>query len=153
MALSESTAVAFILAPIMELHRSNRVLPYSTYLPYSIEELHAYLVTYLIHAISIIYGALLNKNFLTIEFCSFVLYTGSMMFQIFCYCWYGNELRLKSKGISDAIYNSNWITSTPNDRKNLQLLMRISQKELTLTYHRIFSLNLNVFTWVSNTNR
>ncbi|XP_014606638.1 PREDICTED: odorant receptor 46a, isoform A [Polistes canadensis] len=230
MALSETTAVAFVLAPIMELHRSNRVLPYNTYLPYSIEELHAYLVTYLIHTVSIIYGALLNvsfdslvygltlhvcgqiailserctqtlregnsneikecvrhyvfihglvkrieslfiwtiavlflfslitlcttifqmskKNPLTVEFLSFVLYTGSMMFQIFCYCWYGNELRLKSKEISDAIYNSKWIMSTPNNRRNLQLLMRVSQKELTLTYHRIFSLNLDVFTWV-----
>ncbi|XP_043505706.1 odorant receptor 46a-like [Polistes fuscatus] len=229
MALSETTAVAFVLAPIMELYRSNRVLPYNTYLPYSIEELHAYLVTYLIHTVSIIYGALLNvsfdslvygltlhvcgqiailserctqtlregnsneikacvrhyvfihglvkrieslfiwtiavlflfslitlcttifqmskKNPLTLEFLSFVLYTGSMMFQIFCYCWYGNELRLKNEGISDAIYNSKWIMLTPNNRRNLQLLMRVSQKELTLTYHRIFSLNLDVFTW------
>ncbi|KAL2725887.1 odorant receptor 46a-like [Vespula maculifrons] len=232
MALCQSTAVALITAPIMELHRSTRPLPCRAYIPYSIEGLHAYLATYLIHAASIIYGILLNvsldslvygltlhvcgqidilcercmqtiregnsneikacvrhhvfihdlvrrieylfiwtvafllffslvtlcttifqmskKNPFTVEFCSYVLYTGCIMFQIFCYCWYGNELRLKGKEVADAIYNSDWVMSTQSDRRNLQFLMRISQKELTLSYHRIFSLNLDAFTWVSN---
>ncbi|XP_035732062.1 odorant receptor 46a-like [Vespa mandarinia] len=232
MTLCQSTALALIVAPIMELHHSNRALPCKAYSPYSIEGLHAYLATYLIHAASIIYGILLNVSFdslvygltlhvcgqidilcercmqtvregnsneikacvrhqvfihdlvkrieylfiwtvafllffslitfcttifqmskkdpLTMEFFSYVLYIACMMFQIFCYCWYGNELRLKGKEVANAIYNSDWVMSTQSDRKNLQFLMRISQKELTLSYYRIFSLDLDVFTWVSN---
>lgn len=38
---------------------------------------------------------LLQKELFTIEFFAFMLYLGSILFQIFAYCWYGNELDLK----------------------------------------------------------
>lgn len=38
---------------------------------------------------------LLQKELFTVEFFAFMLYLGSILFQIFAYCWYGNELDLK----------------------------------------------------------
>ncbi|XP_046813398.1 uncharacterized protein LOC124421809 isoform X2 [Vespa crabro] len=60
MTLCQSSAVVIIAIPIMEMHHSTRALPCRAYSPYSIEGLHAYLATYLIHAASIIYGILIN---------------------------------------------------------------------------------------------
>ncbi|KAK2584713.1 hypothetical protein KPH14_007046 [Odynerus spinipes] len=235
MALAQSTGIALVAAPIMELHRSARALPFKTYLPYSTVELYAYLATYLMHIASITYGILLNVSFdslvygftlhacgqisilcerctksldsgsisneiekcvrhhvlihdlvkrieslfvstvavlfffslitlctsifqmskkdpLTVKFLSLVLYTGSMLLQVFFYCWYGNELRLKNKEIADAVYTGEWLISTPQDRRNIRFLMMISQKELLLSYHGIFSLNVDVFTWILKTS-
>ncbi|XP_011880780.1 PREDICTED: uncharacterized protein LOC105569177 isoform X2 [Vollenhovia emeryi] len=36
-----------------------------------------------------------KKDFFSPEFFTLILYLGSMMFQVFTYCWYGNELDLK----------------------------------------------------------
>lgn len=36
-----------------------------------------------------------QKRLLSIEFLSLLLYLGCMLFQVFFYCWYGNELQLK----------------------------------------------------------
>ncbi|XP_072757296.1 odorant receptor Or1-like isoform X1 [Anoplolepis gracilipes] len=36
-----------------------------------------------------------KKKILSVEFLSLILYLGSMLFQVFFYCWYGNELQLK----------------------------------------------------------
>ncbi|KAL0099802.1 hypothetical protein PUN28_019899 [Cardiocondyla obscurior] len=75
-----------------------------------------------------------------------------MLFQVFFYCWYGNELQLKSKGIVDAIYSSDWTIATIRDRKSLLFVMAISQKGLKLSYYGIFSLALDTFTWILKTS-
>ncbi|EFN73175.1 hypothetical protein EAG_05301 [Camponotus floridanus] len=36
-----------------------------------------------------------KKKILSVGFLSLILYLGSMLFQVFFYCWYGNELQLK----------------------------------------------------------
>ncbi|XP_070150303.1 odorant receptor 46a-like isoform X3 [Polyergus mexicanus] len=92
------------------------------------------------------------KEILSVGFLSLILYLGSMLFQVFFYCWYGNELQLKSKSIGDAIYSSNWTTATTYDRRSLLFMMTISQKGLKLSYYGIFSLALDTFTWILKTS-
>ncbi|XP_025159318.1 odorant receptor 46a-like isoform X1 [Harpegnathos saltator] len=93
-----------------------------------------------------------KKRLLSVGFLSLVLYLGCMLFQVFFYCWYGNELQLKSKSISDAIYSSNWTTATLQDRRSLLFVMTISQRGLKLSYYGIFNLALDTFTWVLKTS-
>ncbi|XP_012059155.1 PREDICTED: odorant receptor 46a, isoform B-like, partial [Atta cephalotes] len=93
-----------------------------------------------------------KKSLLSVGFLSLTLYLGCMLFQVFFYCWYGNELQLKSKGIGDAIYSSNWTIATTRDRKSLLFVMTISQKGLKLSYYGIFSLALDTFTWILKTS-
>ncbi|GAB1860534.1 Odorant receptor [Camponotus japonicus] len=88
----------------------------------------------------------------SIEFLSLTLYFSSMMLQIFFYCWYGNELELKSKSIANSIYFSNWTLTTSYERRSLILIMINSQKGLTFSNNRIFALSLDTFTWIFKTS-
>ncbi|KAG5343219.1 OR94B protein, partial [Acromyrmex heyeri] len=92
------------------------------------------------------------KRLLSVGFLSLTLYLGCMLFQVFFYCWYGNELQLKSKGIGDAIYSSNWTIATTRDRRSLLFVMATSQKGLKLSYYGIFNLALDTFTWILKTS-
>ncbi|EFN73174.1 Odorant receptor 2a [Camponotus floridanus] len=89
---------------------------------------------------------------LSFEFLSMLLYLSGMLLQLFYYCWYGNELELKSKGIATAIYSSDWTKVTPQDRKSLIFIMINSQKGIMFSYHGIFALSLNTFTWICRTS-
>ncbi|XP_018346345.1 PREDICTED: odorant receptor Or2-like [Trachymyrmex septentrionalis] len=93
-----------------------------------------------------------KKKLLSVGFLSLTLYLGCMLFQVFFYCWYGNELQLKSKGIGDAIYSSNWTIATMRDRRSLLFVMATSQKGLKLSYYGIFNLALDTFTWILKTS-
>lgn len=63
MSISQATCIALILAPIVGPQKSDRPLPFKTYLPYSISGLYPYLATYLKHVGAIFYGVLLNVSF------------------------------------------------------------------------------------------
>ncbi|RLU26275.1 ObirOr5-D1 [Ooceraea biroi] len=93
-----------------------------------------------------------KKELLSAKFFSLLLYLGCMLFQVFLYCWYGNELELKSKSIGDAIYSSNWTIATSRERRSLLFMMTISQRGLNLSYYGIFSLALDTFTWILKTS-
>ncbi|XP_011693693.1 PREDICTED: odorant receptor 46a, isoform A-like [Wasmannia auropunctata] len=90
-----------------------------------------------------------TKKLLSFEFLSMFLYLNGILLQLFYYCWYGNELELKSKGIATAIYTSDWTMVTPRERRSLMLIMISSQKGIMMSYHGAFALSLNTFTWVS----
>ncbi|GAB1860537.1 Odorant receptor [Camponotus japonicus] len=93
-----------------------------------------------------------KTRLLSFEFLSMLLYLSGMLLQLFYYCWYGNELELKSKGIATAIYSSDWTKATPQDRKSLIFIMINSQKGIMFSYHGIFALSLNTFTWICRTS-
>ncbi|XP_070150161.1 odorant receptor 46a-like [Polyergus mexicanus] len=93
-----------------------------------------------------------KKKLFSIQFLSMILYFSSIMLQIFFYCWYGNELELKSKNIANSIYFSNWTLTTSHERRSLILIMINSQKELTFSDKRIFTLSLDTFTWICKTS-
>ncbi|KAF3054234.1 Odorant receptor 025 [Nylanderia fulva] len=88
----------------------------------------------------------------SIEFLSLILYFISMMLQVFLYCWYGNELELKSKSIANSIYFSNWTLTTLRERRSLILIMINSQRGLMFSNNRMFSLSLDTFTWIFKTS-
>ncbi|XP_020279123.1 odorant receptor 46a-like [Pseudomyrmex gracilis] len=89
-----------------------------------------------------------KKKLLSTGFFSMLLYLSGIMLQLFYYCWYGNELELKSKSIATAIYSSDWLMTTPRERKLLMLVMLNSQKGIAFSYHGIFALSLDTFTWI-----
>lgn len=46
---------------------------------------------------------LANTSFISSKFLEFVLYLACMMTQIFFYCWYGNQLKLKVNHIENLL--------------------------------------------------
>ncbi|TGZ52873.1 Odorant receptor, partial [Temnothorax longispinosus] len=93
-----------------------------------------------------------KKKLLSFEFLSMFIYLNDMLLQLFYYCWYGNELELKSKGIVNAVYSSDWTMVTPQERRLLMLIMISSQRGIMLSYHGVFALSLNTFTWICRTS-
>ncbi|KAG5329552.1 OR46A protein, partial [Acromyrmex charruanus] len=93
-----------------------------------------------------------KKKLLSFEFLSMFLYLSGMLLQLFYYCWYGNELELKSKDIATAVYSCDWTMVTPRERRSLMLIMISSQKGIMFSYHGIFALSLNTFTWICRTS-
>ncbi|XP_018392491.1 PREDICTED: odorant receptor 46a-like [Cyphomyrmex costatus] len=93
-----------------------------------------------------------NKKILSVEFFIFLVYLGAMLFQVFSYCWYGNELDLKNKSIAYAIYASDWTGISIKQRKSLSFIMMMSQGGRILSFYGICSLVLNTFTWILKTS-
>ncbi|XP_032662642.1 uncharacterized protein LOC116840255 [Odontomachus brunneus] len=93
-----------------------------------------------------------KKEMFSPEFFTIIMYLGSMMFQAFSYCWFGNELDLKNKSIAHAIYISNWTAVSTMQRKSLMLVMMMSQRGRILSFYGIFALLLNTFTWILKTS-
>ncbi|KAL6267824.1 hypothetical protein P5V15_000896 [Pogonomyrmex californicus] len=74
-----------------------------------------------------------------------ILYTACMLSQIFLYCWFGNELKLKSTGVVNSIYHMNWQNLDKESRKDLLLIMRRSMIPIEFTSAVIITLNLESF--------
>ncbi|NP_001177533.1 odorant receptor 124 [Nasonia vitripennis] len=93
-----------------------------------------------------------EKEIMSFEFITLFIYLTCMLTQIFLYCWFGNELQLKSKTISDAVYHSNWTRLTPKLRRNLLFTMFISQNGLMISFHGQCSLSINTYVSILKTS-
>jgi len=62
------------------------------------------------------------------------------------------EFASQSKDIATAVYSCDWTIVTPRERRSLMLIIISSQKGIMFSYHGIFALSLNTFTWVSKWN-
>ncbi|XP_039309029.1 odorant receptor 46a [Solenopsis invicta] len=74
-----------------------------------------------------------------------ILYTCCMLSQIFLYCWFGNELKLKSIGLANSIYNMKWADLENKNKKDLLLIMRRSMVPIEFSSAVIITLNLDSF--------
>ncbi|CAD1475180.1 unnamed protein product, partial [Heterotrigona itama] len=79
------------------------------------------------------------------KYVEFILYLVCMMMQIFFYCWYGNQLKLKSVEVVDTIFEMDWVSLDNHTQKCLINVMRrgISPIELTCVY--VFKMDLRTF--------
>ncbi|XP_015180565.1 PREDICTED: uncharacterized protein LOC107068558 [Polistes dominula] len=88
----------------------------------------------------------------SIEFIWGVSYLGSMFMQIFLYCWFGNEVILKSMQIGDMFYEMDW-TSLENDIvKIIPIIMLRSTKPIEMRSGYIIVLSAQSFTSILNTS-
>nr|XP_012230725.1 PREDICTED: odorant receptor Or1-like [Linepithema humile] len=74
-----------------------------------------------------------------------ILYTACMLSQIFIYCWFGNELKLKSIDLANNIYNMDWYTLDTNSKKGLLFIMKRAMVPIEFNSAIIITLNLNSF--------
>ncbi|XP_066583836.1 odorant receptor 13a-like [Prorops nasuta] len=89
---------------------------------------------------------IVQKDLISMQALSLVLYLNSLFVQIFIYCWFGNEVLLSSYEIGDAIYRIDWTMLEVETRKGLIMMMNRSMKPIQLTTASIISLNLDSFT-------
>ncbi|NP_001310779.1 Odorant receptor 44 [Cephus cinctus] len=66
------------------------------------------------------------------KFMPLILYLLCMLFQLFFYCWYGNEVILKSMEVRDAVYEMDWILLDNNNKKALLMMMKRSERSIQI---------------------
>ncbi|XP_020710845.2 odorant receptor Or1-like isoform X2 [Athalia rosae] len=87
----------------------------------------------------------------SLQFYSMLLYQGCMLFQIYCYCWHGNELKVKTSQLTTAAFNCTWITSSPKFKSSLRIVMCRVQRPMQLMVGGFFSLSLETFSMILRT--
>ncbi|CAL1676378.1 unnamed protein product [Lasius platythorax] len=82
---------------------------------------------------------------LSAEFIPLILYTCSMSSQILIYCWYGNEIKLKSIQLSDEIFGMDWINADIKVKENLIMIMNRSLIPIEFSSAHVLTMNLDSF--------
>ncbi|XP_071572193.1 odorant receptor 43a-like [Temnothorax nylanderi] len=92
---------------------------------------------------NLIHMAFKSSN--TISYIQDVMVVASTMAPIFYYCWFGNEIKLKSLQLSDSIYNLEWTLFSNNIKKGLLMIMSRATIPIEFTSADIMSVNLDSF--------
>nr|QBB72962.1 odorant receptor [Protaetia brevitarsis] len=81
----------------------------------------------------------------SLQFGLFSSYFITMMAQLTLYCWYGNEIMLKSVQIGEACYFSQWYTCTADVKRSIFIIMEKSRRPLAITALKFTTLSLETF--------
>ncbi|XP_011882839.1 PREDICTED: odorant receptor Or1-like [Vollenhovia emeryi] len=87
----------------------------------------------------------LAKTTLSLKYIPLMSYTICMGMQIFIYCWYGNEVKLKSIQLSDEIFGMDWVTADKKVKENLIIIMNRSLIPIEFSSAYIITVNLDSF--------
>ncbi|XP_011882829.1 PREDICTED: odorant receptor Or1-like [Vollenhovia emeryi] len=86
------------------------------------------------------------------KYIEMTLYISCMLTQIFLYCWYGNELKLKSQQMIDNIFGMEWLTLDENKKKSLMIIMRRTIMPIQITCAYIIPMNIDSFMGILKTS-
>ncbi|XP_078032556.1 uncharacterized protein LOC144467570 [Augochlora pura] len=73
------------------------------------------------------------------------LYVCCTVLQVFYYCWFGNEVKLKSLEVTDMIFESGWTSLSNKAKKILLVMMRRATEPIELSSLHIITVNLETF--------
>ncbi|XP_039309027.1 odorant receptor Or1 [Solenopsis invicta] len=77
------------------------------------------------------------------------LYICCFLTQLFIYCWYGNEVKVKSYEIIDKIFEIEWLTLDEDSKKALIMIIRRALVPIQIMCTYTIPMNLNSFMNVS----
>ncbi|XP_014297324.2 odorant receptor Or1 [Microplitis demolitor] len=83
--------------------------------------------------------------FIPTEFFGMMIYLCCMTYQIFIYCYHGNELAIQSASIGSAAFASNWWKFHKNYNRSLGLLITRFNKSIVFTAGPLMRLSLQLF--------
>ncbi|XP_025989821.2 odorant receptor 13a [Solenopsis invicta] len=95
--------------------------------------------------IGLIIYKMLTRSLFSIEFAWHSSYLGSMLVQIYLYCWFGNKVTLKSTEIGSAIYEMDWPMLPTDLMKILLIIITRSKKPIQITSGYIITLSNDSF--------
>ncbi|RZB41505.1 7tm 6 domain containing protein [Asbolus verrucosus] len=85
------------------------------------------------------------------EFYSFVSYSFAVCVQVFLYCWFGNEIEVKSNSLSYAVFESDWTSLSPEIKKELIIFLIRVQRPVKMSAFGLFYLSLETFVKILRT--
>ncbi|RZC39078.1 7tm 6 domain containing protein [Asbolus verrucosus] len=86
------------------------------------------------------------------EFHSFISYSTAISVQVFMYCWFGNEIEVKSSKLPYAIFESDWTSLPPKIKKELLIFLIRVQQPLKMSAFGLFYLSLETFVKILRTS-
>ncbi|XP_011882836.1 PREDICTED: odorant receptor 46a, isoform A-like isoform X1 [Vollenhovia emeryi] len=90
----------------------------------------------------------LAQTTLSAKYIPLVIYTFCMMTEIFIYCWFGNEVKLKSLQMIDHIFEMDWPRLNNSFKKAFLMIMNRATIPIEFTSAYLFSMNLESFVGV-----
>ncbi|XP_011882838.1 PREDICTED: odorant receptor 46a, isoform A-like isoform X2 [Vollenhovia emeryi] len=87
----------------------------------------------------------LAQTTLSAKYIPLVIYTFCMMTEIFIYCWFGNEVKLKSLQMIDHIFEMDWPRLNNSFKKAFLMIMNRATIPIEFTSAYLFSMNLESF--------
>ncbi|XP_011050405.1 PREDICTED: odorant receptor 46a, isoform A-like [Acromyrmex echinatior] len=94
----------------------------------------------------------ISKTTTKAKYIEMTLYISSMLTQIFFYCWYGNEVKIKSHQMIDNIFEMEWLTLDKSKKKSLIIIMRRTIVPIQITCAYIIPMNLDSFMGILKTS-
>ncbi|RZC40730.1 7tm 6 domain containing protein, partial [Asbolus verrucosus] len=79
------------------------------------------------------------------EFYSYLFYANAIVVEIFMYCWFGNEVEVKSSRFLYAVFEADWTEASLEVKKNLVFFTLRCQKPIKVSALNLFYLTLNTF--------
>ncbi|KAG5883520.1 hypothetical protein JTB14_019287 [Gonioctena quinquepunctata] len=68
-----------------------------------------------------------------------------MVTEIFLYCWYGEEIKMKNSEISQALYDTNWYEAEISEMKTIIIMMERCKKPIQLKVGGVLQLSYDSF--------
>ncbi|XP_071631630.1 odorant receptor 10-like isoform X2 [Temnothorax longispinosus] len=94
----------------------------------------------------------LAKMTLSAQCFPLILYTFAMLTQILIYCWYGNEVKLKSVQLAANIFGMGWLKMKQSRKQNLLMIMNRSLTPIEFSCAYIITMNLDSFVGLLRTS-
>ncbi|XP_031370968.1 odorant receptor 46a-like [Apis dorsata] len=73
------------------------------------------------------------------------IYSSCMLTQIYIFCWYGNEVKLKSLDISNMIFELDWPDLDNTTKRDLLMIMMRASYPIEMTSVHVVAMNLDSF--------
>ncbi|CAL1676393.1 unnamed protein product [Lasius platythorax] len=86
------------------------------------------------------------------KFVELGMYMSCMLTQIFLYCWYGNEVKLKSLQLVNNLYEIEWLTLEQNVQKDLLTITIRSRMPIEFSSAYVIPMNLDSFVGLLKTS-
>ncbi|XP_076679315.1 odorant receptor 94b isoform X2 [Andrena cerasifolii] len=88
---------------------------------------------------------LLKQDVLSSDFFATTCYLISIMVETFLYCWYGNEVKLKSVDLADTIFQTDWIELNKDAKTILLIVMSRTRSAIQLESAHVMTVNIDFF--------
>ncbi|XP_044270427.1 odorant receptor Or1-like [Tribolium madens] len=86
------------------------------------------------------------------QFYSFICYGSAITTEMFIYCWFGNEIEIKSNNIPYAAFECDWVGAPLEVQKNLIIFTIRTQRPMQVSALNLFYLSLETFKTILRTS-
>ncbi|RZC33392.1 7tm 6 domain containing protein [Asbolus verrucosus] len=85
------------------------------------------------------------------EFYSLVFYLNAVLVEIFMFCWFGNEVEVKSNKITYAVFECDWVWMSERTKRAIIVFVLKCQKPIKVSALNLFYLSLETFVRILKT--